>query len=113
MVSIAVIILGSGLNKTGKEWQNILDNPQLSNDTLTFCYHIMEHYDFNATFEGGVKRAAWHHIHPELAEVEAEALGSEFRTDLMGYLQGASTADTLTMSTLPQLKKRVEKTIQE
>ncbi len=90
------------------EMEECLLDPHLSESTEQFCHLITTQYSFGKVLEGSLKRAAWHHIIPELQEVEAKALSREFRSGLISYLKNPEEAEkTLPIEDLSELKKQV------
>ncbi|NGX60102.1 MAG: hypothetical protein KR126chlam3_01265, partial [Chlamydiae bacterium] len=69
------------------EMERLLGDPNLSDATLQFCKHITANYSFDKVLEGALKRAAWHHLIPALAKVEADNLGEKFQSGLVTYLK--------------------------
>ena len=93
--------------------EKALKNPDLEKDTLNFCKYIIEHCSFDPLFEGGFKRAAWHHTIPDFMKIEEETIGKEFQRDLVQYIKDPRSVISLTISTLPQLQERIEKRMQQ
>ncbi len=95
------------------ELEEILKDPALAEDTLKFCKYITEHCSFDPIFEAGIKRTAWHHTIPELMTIEEDIInkGKEFQNGLLEYVKDPKPGKSLTISTLPQLKKRVREVV--
>jgi hypothetical protein len=94
------------------EIEQLLNDPDLSDATLHFCDHVTTNYSFDKVLEGALKRAAWHHCIPELASIEAETIDKEFFPELLAYLKNPNTSQkNLRVTTLPELKMRLKKTV--
>jgi hypothetical protein len=91
------------------EMEELLNDPDLSDATLQFCYHITSTYSFYPVLEGALKRTVWHHYMPELSKIEAENLDETFRRGLVTYLENPATSDKVfSVRNLPQLGERVQ-----
>jgi hypothetical protein len=96
------------------EMEKLLSDPDLGNNTLKFCDHIVKNYSFDKVLEAALKRAAWHYCLPEKIndELEIKALGVEFRTGFVFYLKNYKTSKTLSIKGFSELKERVEKIVE-
>ncbi len=95
------------------ELENLLDDPKLSDATLQLCNHIIANYSFEEILEGALKRTVWHHVIPDLARVEAEALGENFKTSLVKYLTEDIIPEApIPVTGIPELGRRVQETVQ-
>lgn len=99
------------------EIEELLNDPNLSDATLQFCDHITANYSFYPVLEAALKRTAWHHCIPQLAEIEAEALDESFRTGLIDYLRAPETcakgAKTVRVRNIPEMGKRIQEIVQK
>lgn len=91
--------------------EKAVHDPDLEKDTLNFCKYVVEHCSFGPIFEAGIKRAAWHHIIPDLVTIEEQTIDKEFQTDLIQYVKDPKSKKFLTINTLPQLEKRIQETV--
>ncbi len=89
----------------------LLNDPNLAKDTFTFCNFITEHCAYDPLFEAGIKRTVWHHVIPELEKIEAETMNPQFQTDFLDYVKNPTSGKSLTLTTLPQLKHRVQEAV--
>lgn len=95
------------------EVEKLLADPHLAEDTLNFCHLITRNYSFDTAFAGAVKRTAWHHRLPKLAELEADILGEKFRTGLIAYLKNPTGSHApLEISTLSRLGNELQRITQ-
>jgi len=91
------------------EMEELLNDPDLSDATLQFCYHITSVYSFYPVLEAALKRTIWHHYMPQLSKIEAETLDETFRRGLITYLKNPETSDkAFSVRNVPQLGERVQ-----
>ncbi len=96
------------------ELEELLNDPQLSDATLRFCDHIISHYAFPAILEGSLKRAAWHYLIPELAQIEAEAIHDEFYTRFISYMKNPTASEKrFLVKTIPELGRQVHQVVRQ
>ncbi|HSX37748.1 MAG TPA: hypothetical protein VLE95_02835 [Chlamydiales bacterium] len=96
------------------EIEQILNDPNLSDETLQFCDHISTNYSFHEVLEAALKRTIWHHYIPELAKIEAETLDEDFRSELVAHLKNPEVArKVLRVRAIPKLGKRVQEIVQK
>jgi hypothetical protein len=96
------------------EMEKLLNDPNLGDDTLKFCNHIIEKYSFDKVLEAALKRAAWRYCLPKEIndELEIKALGSKFKIGFVSYLKNYKTSKTLSIEGLSRLKEQVEKIVE-
>ncbi len=97
------------------EMEQLLNDSNLSDATLQFCKEITVNYSFHKVLEAALKRAAWHHLIPALATVEAENLGEKFRSGLVTYLKKnpKPPKETFDVPDISALGKRIQETVQK
>jgi hypothetical protein len=107
--------LNTPLNKEKMhEMESLLMKKDLSEATLKFCEHITEHYSFEEVLQSALKRTAWCHLAPELADIESNALGDQFRQSLIDYLLTPQPVElTINRSKLQDLTKQIEEVVEK
>jgi len=94
------------------EVEKLLNDPNLSKDTLQLCDLITKNFSFAEALESALKRTAWHHLVPELPIIEAEVLGEEFQAGLISYIQNSKDSNkNLVVQDLSRLEKRVQEAV--
>ena len=92
--------------------EKLLNDPNLSKETLQFCNLITKNFSFEGALEGALKRTAWHHLIPALPAIEAEVLGLEFQSGLLAYVENPQDAHkNLVVQDLSRLGKRVQEVV--
>lgn len=94
-----------------RKMEELLNRPDLSDATLQFCDRITSDYSFDDVLEGALKRAAWHHLIPQLMEVEANTIDEEFRSGFISYLKDPAKR-VFSIQAIPEIGKRVQETVQ-
>ncbi len=95
------------------EIEELLNDPNLTDATLQFCEQITSNYSFSPVLESALKRTVWHHLIPELAQIEAEALDESYRAGIVNYFKNPETSEkSLTVRNIPELGKRVQERVQ-
>jgi hypothetical protein len=89
------------------ELETLLSYPSLSDAIYRFCNHIIENYSFSEVLEGALKRAVWHHVSPEFAKSEIEALGEPFRKGALSYFKSSSPSENMSIPPLADLRRRI------
>ncbi len=65
---------------------SLLADPSLSDSTYGFCLAVTSKFDFETRLEALLKRSLWHHVHPELKEVELQLMGEAFIAKIQDYI---------------------------
>jgi len=98
--------------ETKKKIERLLDDPNLDSATMQFCKKIAAEYSFEPVLMGALKRAAWHHVIPSLANIEEEALQENFHKPLVAHLKNPVPNKTnLLIDSLPQISRRVNQAV--
>ncbi|MBS0626759.1 MAG: hypothetical protein JSS09_00930 [Verrucomicrobia bacterium] len=95
-----------------EELKILLKDPTLGDKTLEFCEHITSNYSFNEVLEGALKRTAWHHVIPELGEIEANAL-SDFYREFGCFLQNPEEEKVINVTTIPEMKIKIYEAVRQ
>lgn len=70
-----------------KRAEEILLNPELPAKTLELCNTITQNYSFQSILKGALKRAAWHHVLPELEHIERAGIDPVNREELIDFFR--------------------------
>jgi len=97
---------------TTAKMEELLKDPGLPEATFQFCKFIAKNYSFREVLEGAIKRAAWHHCMPELADIEMKTLDTDFRIGLIEYLRDPDSAKkSFTLRAIPELGRRIQERV--
>lgn len=95
-----------------KRAETILMNPELPAKTLEFCNTITRNYSFQSILEGALKRAAWHHVLPELKQIECEGIDPVAKEELIDFFRRPESGPrTLQLHNLEQLSERIHQAV--
>lgn len=96
------------------EMELLLNDPNLSDETLQFCDKITGDYSFDKVLAAALLRTAWHHYLPELAKIEAESMDEAFQSGLVNYVKDPENAEkTVHVRSNPDLKLRIRAVVDQ
>ncbi len=89
----------------------LLRDPQLPQQTLAFCKEVVIIHSFKNVLVGALKRAAWHHLLPNLLSAEAEAIDLNFKEKVITCLQSFYWYEYYTQQELNLMLHNIQKKI--